>query len=140
MKIKTKSHLENIFRNYGSSFCSLNFHSDSNGIITFWLFCEYFIWFQCLPQMLLLIDAHHSKSIIQLTCIQNHKMKLEEVEKICPFCGEVFSQSIIHEHISSNHLGLDFWNDSGSQPCPMPKIKREATRSTPKRAIGKILN
>ena len=71
---------------------------------------------------------------------QNHKMKLEEVEKICPFCGEVFSQSIIHEHISSNHLGLDFWNDSGSQPCPMPKIKREATRSTPKRAIGKILN
>ena len=71
---------------------------------------------------------------------QNHKMKLEEVEKICPFCGEVFSQSIIHEHISSNHLGLDFWNDSGSQPCPTPKIKSESTRSTPKRAIGKLSN
>ena len=66
-------------------------------------------------------------------------MKSEELEKICPFCGEIFSQSIIHEHISINHLGLDFWNDSGSQQFPVTKIKIKSTQPTPKRAIGKYL-
>ena len=67
-------------------------------------------------------------------------MKSEELDKICPFCGDIFSQSIIHEHISINHLGLDFWNDSGSsQQFPVTKIKSELTQSTPKRAIGKYV-
>ena len=68
-------------------------------------------------------------------------MKSEELKKICPFCGDIFSQSIIHEHISINHLGLDFSNDSGShsQQFPVTKIKIKSTQPTPKRAIGKYL-
>ena len=38
-----------------------------------------------------------------LTTIQATTM----IEKICPFCEEVFSEDLIKDHIGIEHLGLD---------------------------------
>ena len=56
-------------------------------------------------------------------------MDTTEIEKVCPFCEEVFSVSVIKVHIGVNHLGIPLEkieNDtSANEVVDSPNIKKE---------------
>ena len=65
-----------------------------------------------------------------LTTIQATTM----IEKICPFCEEVFSKDLIKDHIGIEHLGLE---SGASSSNPTSLIKKELREQSPKQKKSK---